>query len=386
MSIKILAIDDHPDTIQLIEMALQRHGYDVLGAYSGPEGLELAEKERPDLILLDMMMPGMDGNAVCRAIRQNPDLAKTPVIMFTAKSQALDKKVSFDAGADDYVTKPTRPSELLERIEALLARQPATVKDVEQAPVATNTLSESHNRRFITVIGARGGAGATTVALNIAATLAAEGTATILVDFDTRQGHAALYIGHTPSTGVQDWLAQPADDLGRTLSDYLVAIDENLHLLPAYAFVSGEDAALQGTEVAVAAAALSTAGQAVIVDLGPHRGNAVTAILQQSDLILICLRPQRAAIVGARQLLEHLQQDIARDKIQLLMVDFGEGVNIAREAVEAYLDKPLCDTIKINAEELTGAVGRHQPLVYADGDGQAVLQFKRLVRQLVPAI
>lgn len=385
MSIKILAIDDHPDTIQLIEMALQRHGYEVLGAFSGPEGLEIAEQERPDLILLDMMMPGMDGNAVCRSIRQNPDLAKTPIIMFTAKSQALDKKVSFDAGADDYITKPTRPSELLERIEALLARQPATVQEQAEPPTGTRVLSQSDDRRFITVIGARGGAGATTVALNIAAAMAAEGTDAILVDFDTRQGHAALYIGHTPSAGIQEWLDQPADDLVATLPDYLVKIDDHLQLLPAQAVISGDGAALNRADVEVAANALSETGQTVVIDLGSHRGESVSPILRQSAVILICLRPQRAAIVGARQLLEHLQHRVALDNVRLLMVDFGEGSTIAREAVEAYLDKPLYDAIEINLGSLTSAVGRHQPLVYATEEGKVVQQFKHLVRQLATA-
>ncbi|MFW6069016.1 MAG: response regulator [Chloroflexota bacterium] len=389
MSIKIVAIDDHPDTIQLIEMALQRHGYEVYGAFSGPEGLEIAERERPDLILLDMMMPGMDGNAVCRSIRQNPDLAKTPIIMFTAKSQALDKKVSFDAGADDYITKPTRPSELLERIEALLARQSTTAQEQDQTqvqpPAKTGVLSRSDDRRLISVIGARGGAGATTVALNIAATIAAEGTDTILVDFDTRQGHAALYIGHTPSAGIQEWLAQPADDLVPTLPDYLVQIDDHLQLLPAQAVISGDGAVLNRTEVDAAATVLSETGQTVVVDLGAHRGDAVNPILRRSALVLICLRPQRAAIVGARQLLEHLQHDIAPDDIQFLMVDFGEGSSIAREAVEAYLDKPLYDAIEIDLKVLTGAVGRHQPLVYAPEEEKVAQQFTHLVRQLAIA-
>lgn len=382
MSIKIVAIDDHPDTIQLIEMALQRHGYEVYGAFSCPEGLEIAERERPALILLDMMMPGMDGNAVCRSIRQNPDLAKTPIIMFTAKSQALDKKVSFDAGADDYITKPTRPSELLERIEALLARQPTTAQEQVEPPVETGVLSRSDDRRLISVIGARGGAGATTVALNIAATIAAEGTDTILVDFDTRQGHAALYIGHTPSAGIQEWLAQPADDLVPTLPDYLVQIDEHLQLLPAQAVISGDGAVLNRAEVDAAATALSETGQTVVVDLGAHRGESVNPILRQSALVLICLRPQRAAIVGARQLLEHLQRDVAPDDIQFLMVDFGEGSTISREAVEAYLDKPLYDAIEINLEALTGAVSRHQLLVCAPEEEKVAQQFTHLVRQL----
>src|SRR5690606_33944204 len=97
---------------------------------------------------------------VCRAIRQNEDIAQTPIIMFTAKSQATDKKDSFDAGADDYLTKPTRPSELLQRIQALLNRHELQTPPEEPAPPVS---ADGEAPRFITVIGSRGGVGATTV-------------------------------------------------------------------------------------------------------------------------------------------------------------------------------------------------------------------------------
>lgn len=384
MAKKILTIDDHPDTIQLIEMALQRHGYTVIGAYSGPEGLELAEKERPDLILLDMMMPGMDGNAVCRAIRQNPDLAPTPIIMFTAKSQATDKKDSFDAGADDYLTKPTRPSELLQRIEALLARRKDLPSDeTPDTPLQTSFIGQ--DLRFISVLGSRGGAGATTVALNLAATMAEAEVKTILVDLDTQQGHAALYVGHRAEADVLDWLNQPAGALDETLGDYLVEVSGYLSLLPARFRAQRSEARLHTPQMAALVATLNDTGRAIVADLGSRLDEALRPVLQQSDAVVVCLRPERAAIVGAREIVTHLKTIVDEAKLQLVMLDFGEGESMPRPAVESFLGRPLSAVVQLDERALTRAVNRHRPLVHDKEQQQALSQFRRLARQLVPA-
>ncbi len=379
MTKTILTIDDHPDTIQLIELALQRHGYRVIGAFSGPEGIEVAQRERPDLILLDMMMPGMDGNAVCRSIRQNPDIASTPIIMFTAKGQAIDKKDSFDAGADDYLTKPTRPSELLQRIESLLSRQ-------HGRPSATEPLRSAGARKeapyFISVMGARGGAGATTVAVNLAATFAEDEVKTILVDLDTQQGHAAIYLGHDAASDLVDWLNQPAGALDDTLPDYLVHIQANLLLMPSRLRLAREQRSVRGPQVAALTASLDDTKRTIVVDAGGQPADVLRPILQRSDVILICLRPERAAIVGARRMIEELPKLVDPAKIQLLLLDYAAEETIPRAAVESYLQRPLCAVMQLDPQELTRAVNRHQPLIYSAPDGQALQQFRELAAAL----
>ena len=112
MSEKILIVDDDLDTLRLVGLMLQRQGYQISAATNGQQGLDKAFEEDPDLILLDVMMPDMDGYEVTRRLRQNPATAKTPILMFTAKTQLDDKVVGFEVGANDYLTKPTHPSEL----------------------------------------------------------------------------------------------------------------------------------------------------------------------------------------------------------------------------------------------------------------------------------
>jgi DNA-binding response OmpR family regulator len=117
---KVLAVDDEPNILMSIEFILEMEGYQVYLARDGEEALEVAGRVRPDLVLLDVNMPRKDGYEVCRILRENEQLAKTKVIMLTAKGQTLERKKGLEVGADEYVTKPFSADELLQKIRALL--------------------------------------------------------------------------------------------------------------------------------------------------------------------------------------------------------------------------------------------------------------------------
>ncbi len=103
---KILIVDDEADVVEVIEMLLKSEAYDVLKAYDGKEALGILEDDTPDLVILDIMMPEIDGVEVCRRMRKLEKMKEVPIIMFSAKLSAQDKKNSFDAGADGFITKP----------------------------------------------------------------------------------------------------------------------------------------------------------------------------------------------------------------------------------------------------------------------------------------
>jgi two-component system phosphate regulon response regulator PhoB len=119
---RILIVEDERDINDLIGFNLQRAGYEVIKAYDGLEGTELALRERPDLILLDLMLPGRDGYGVFRELRRDSRTSNTPVIMLTARAQTEDRIQGLEAGADDYLTKPFSPKELMLRVQAILKR------------------------------------------------------------------------------------------------------------------------------------------------------------------------------------------------------------------------------------------------------------------------
>ncbi len=122
MSDSVLIVEDEQDVIDLLRYNLNRAGFNVLIATNGVQGLEMARSERPDVMILDLMLPQLGGEKVCKALKDDPDTATIPIIMLTAKGQTNDRVSGFELGADDYVPKPFSPKELVLRIQALLRR------------------------------------------------------------------------------------------------------------------------------------------------------------------------------------------------------------------------------------------------------------------------
>jgi two-component system response regulator VicR len=121
---RILCIEDEPEMIDLIRLILERKGFEVLGAVGGQEGLEAVRREKPDLVLLDLMMPDVDGWEVYRQMKADKELQKIPVVVVTAKAQSIDKVLGLHiAKVDDYVTKPFGPGDLLDSVNRVLAKR-----------------------------------------------------------------------------------------------------------------------------------------------------------------------------------------------------------------------------------------------------------------------
>ena len=121
---RVLIVEDEKDVREMLRLNLKAGGFDVLEAHNGAEGLAIAKAELPSVVILDLMMPEMSGMEVCRALRRNPATSRSPILMLTAKSTEVDKVAGLEVGADDYVTKPFSPRELLLRVRAVARRQP----------------------------------------------------------------------------------------------------------------------------------------------------------------------------------------------------------------------------------------------------------------------
>lgn len=139
MRTRVLVVDDEPDLLELVRYNLTKAGYEVACVESGEEALAHTRKNRPDLIILDVLLPGLDGMEVCRILRRDPQTTGIPIVMLTARSEDIDVISGLELGADDYLTKPFSPRVLLARIKALLRRQQSN--DDAEAPLVYGDVS-----------------------------------------------------------------------------------------------------------------------------------------------------------------------------------------------------------------------------------------------------
>lgn len=139
-TVKILIVDDEPDILDILQYNLEKEGYKVFTAEDGQAGIQIAEREQPHLIILDIMMPKMDGVEVCRNLRSKPMFSKTLITFLTAREEDYSQIAALDVGGDDYITKPIRPRVFLSRIKALLRRSDRSEEEEEANVVEVGDL------------------------------------------------------------------------------------------------------------------------------------------------------------------------------------------------------------------------------------------------------
>lgn len=147
---KVLVVDDDLNIVKLLKLYLEKEDFTVCTAHDGEEALQVYKRETPDIIILDIMMPKLDGNSVCREIRKTSDI---PIIMLTAKGETFDKVLSLELGADDYIVKPFEPKELIARIKAILRRSETKAKDNDNKIVSFEKLEVNLTNYELTIDG-----------------------------------------------------------------------------------------------------------------------------------------------------------------------------------------------------------------------------------------
>jgi len=150
---KIVVIEDEPDILEVLSYNLKREGFEVFSATNGTHGLSIVDKELPDLILLDLMLPGMDGIEICSTIKNNPATQNTLIIMVTAKGEESDIVLGLGVGADDYISKPFSPKELVARVKAVLRRGVLVESTPQSEKVEVGNLSIDTSKYEVTIEG-----------------------------------------------------------------------------------------------------------------------------------------------------------------------------------------------------------------------------------------
>ena len=315
MTEKILIIDDDVDTLRLVGLMLQRQGYQIIAASNGSQGLAKAFEERPDLILLDVMMPDMDGYEVTRRLRKNPTTVTVPILMFTAKTQLDDKVTGFEVGADDYLTKPTHPTELQAHVKALLARSgPKEASDVM-------TTSHEHHGYVIGVLSARGGLGVSSLASNLAAAIFTRAQSdVILAELTPGQGTLGADLGIPNQKGLTEILQGSVVEVTREkVVSSLVAHGSGLKLLLASENPRDVTLTSQVQNYEALVTRLSTLARFVVLDLGVGLPGFVQKVLPLCTERIIVVEGVPSSIQHSRMLIDGIA-DLKIDRTSISVV------------------------------------------------------------------
>ncbi len=201
---KILVVEDEYTTRRMLSFNLKQQGYNVIEAEDGNTAYELARDEKPDLILLDIMMPGDNGFEVCKKIRATPNLVEIPIIVLTARAGPADRKFAFKAGADDYLTKPINLNDLNDRINQFIKEAEAAVPKVKPPDPG----------QVVTIFCPQRKMGATTLAINLTDTVSRQKDhPVVLVDLSLPKGDVALMLNFSPTRHVAELLSRPTANI-----------------------------------------------------------------------------------------------------------------------------------------------------------------------------
>jgi pilus assembly protein CpaE len=381
---KILVVDDDLDTLKLVGTTLEKNGFIIVAAKDGQEALEKVAQHKPDLILLDIMMPKMDGYEVTRRLRAEPETSGIPIILFTAKAQVDDKVAGLEAGADDYLTKPTHPAELVARVRSILKR-PVT----SMLPPLPPEGSPSGEAVMVGVIGSKGGQGVSTLAVNLGAGFHERyKEATVVVaELVPGRGDIGIRIGKQNSTGLIDLLKRSPNDIHRQVVEQALADHKTgvKFLLSSY---KPSDVGLLNSveQIASIVRELKRIAAYTVLDLGVGLSPATQRVLEQCTHLVVVVEPDPHTMIQTKALLEDLKAlGVPASKILTAMVHrVRTDLAMSAADVQRSLGTRELNAVFTPAPELAyQAIRGQQSMLHSDPQSYAAQQTLKLVNQIV---
>ncbi len=371
---KILVVDDDVDTLRLVGLMLQRQGYQIVAASNGSQALSLAPTETPDLIILDLMMPDMDGYEVTRRLRAMPNTKDTPIIMFTAKSQVDDKVTGFEAGVDDYLTKPTQPRELIAHVKAILARV-----NKNRAPQPEPLKRDPGY--VIGVLAAKGGLGCSTLATNLAASLRARTKSNVvLAELRPGEGSIGLDLGYPQPEGLTRLLQKkPAEISVEAVEHELFQHKSEIRLLPAS--YKAVDARLSTPEkIEALCKSLVYTANIIILDLGPAVTLETEKALAFCNELVVLLESTAQILTRTDGLICDLaERGFGEGRINAVLYNRSRSeLNMSLVSVQQIFKHPIAVVFTPAPEVIFQASRANLPLVVQQPDHLTAQQFMKL--------
>lgn len=359
MQSKILVVEDDPITMKLVSTILLKYGYLVGKAVNGIEGVQVAQSYKPDLILMDVMMPLMDGFEACKQIRKDPEISRTPIILLTALSDLEQKIKGYESGADDYIEKPFDPDELLNRVKTILARFEAVT------PHKTLDLGG----KIISVFSLRGGAGVSTIATNLSAGITELwDEECVLVDMNWVSGQSALYL-NLPLKNTWEGVTgvKPIELDAEFLDQLMINHPRGVKVLAAPRTPEIGDL-ISDEMVKTVLEILKRQYHYIVLDL-PHdfRGATLTC-LDVSDAILLVTPPEIAGIrccITALATFDELGYTESKGIKSLVNWVFPEG-GVSQDKIEKVIKQKVDLVIPYSGKNILQALNLGNPVIFSE--------------------
>jgi pilus assembly protein CpaE len=374
MAAKILVVDDDPNVQRLLQYTLKQEGYDVVTASDGTEGFRMWDAEAPDLILLDVMLPKLDGYQVAAKIRADEGPSThVPIIMLTAEREVEQKVRGLRAGADDYLIKPFHPAELMARIKSLLARFAPRDALVGRPPLG----------RVLALYGAKGGVGTTTIAINAAIALHRElGRKVCLIDGNLQFGDHRVFLDlGLDRKSIVDIVTAPSIDQD-LIRQVLVQHDSGVDLL--LAPPSPETAELVTPEHLPAIIdQLRGLYDYILIDIDKRLDDVNLGVLEAAETMFVVMTADLSCLKNVRLVLETISHlGYEADKIQLVLNRSNAFTGINVKNAEGALKRTIDHQIVNEYRGAISALNTGAPFMLTKADsllGRSMLDFARIV-------
>lgn len=376
MAEKILIVDDEPDVGKLIGLMLERNGFEVVTVTSGPEALATAAEIMPALILLDIMMPGMDGYEVCRQLRADPQLSPIPIIFLTAKNEVADRIAGFEAGADEYISKPVHLGELVARVNGILNRTAAL-----RAALARSA-------HVVGILGVKGGLGTTTLAVNVAVSCASPPHEfnTILAEMLPGMGMASFMLGMAHTEGLGMLLRPtPGEITPRLVENWLATHSTGLRLLFAPS-LHQENASTWTPALAEAILRhLRRMADLVLLDLGAGLTPVNRALVGLVNHVVLTFDPHPLTVTLLEMALDALKTiGGGANHIDLVMINRApSSQTMTVQMVQDAVNRPVTQVISPAPEAMFLTAQHRLPLVISDPLNMVSTQYQDLAQKIL---
>ncbi|RJP51833.1 MAG: response regulator [Anaerolineaceae bacterium] len=370
----ILVVDNDQAAAYLVRGLLEAQGYEAIIASTGEEGYEQAIRFLPDLIITDVVLPGMDGYAMCRMLRQRPATRSLPILMLSQKGDLESKIKGFDTGVDDYLTKPFAPEELRYRVRSLLTRS------APQPQSPTNTRG-----RIIAFFGAKGGVGKTTLSVNTALALQQTSKSRVaLMDTDYYFGNVGVQLNITSRHSILELCDTPVAEIDKEMMDAaMISTKTGLRLL--LAPLLPEDAERVTKKlVEHMLKLLAESYDFVVVDCPPNYDDRTLEILEGADIVIMVLTPEIGAFKNASMFFGLSEKiNLPTEDVFLLLNRADSEVGIDAHAIEKALKRKVGFSIMSGGRAVVLSVNRGTPMILDQPNHPFSKQIQQLANALI---